>query len=205
MGHVALGVTLVRAAWAWWLLAVFYLVVVGAVRLTKRFVLLSVSIALALLAFLPSSNVILDRLTSTASDAQSDTSFRFRFGQYGELLPGLVRDVVGQGLGSAGSAGRSLNDTVGGFRDLDSTYLEAFRSFGVILGGLVIAVTIAAIIGSSPRTHRLMGPYAALATVWLVMFLGNYLTSAVGVLVAVTLASCLLQSDEQPAVESAST
>jgi len=143
-GYVALMLSLVRASWvAWGIAVVVYGLYLG-VRAGRRFLLLVVLLAAAVVPLATVDevrDVVLPRAL-TFSDMSKDVSLAERVTFFQSTAAVVLENPVGEGLGSTGAA-VGLRDEGGGERDFDSGLLDLFYSLGwpggaLFLGGLAM-------------------------------------------------------------------
>lgn len=188
VGYLAFGLTQVRAAWVVWLVAVAMLAARRRVRVLRVAVVIVALIGLAQFSA-PIRKTIGDRISGTVASGTSDESFvgRLRFQQ--RSFPDTLRDPVGRGLGSSGTATRLGGSTTSAraFADVDSGYLESLRVFGLVPGIALLASVLYACVRAWRRTRN-ADDFACRASAFLVavpvgMVFGNFLVGVAGAVV----------------------
>lgn len=139
-GYVALMLSLVRASWlAWGIAVVVYGLYLG-VRAGRRFLLLVALLAAAVVPLVTIAevrDVVLPRAL-TFSDMSQDVSLGERLSFFQTTVAAVMDNPVGEGLGSTGSS-VALRDEGGGERDFDNGLLDLFYSLGWPGGALFLA------------------------------------------------------------------
>jgi O-antigen ligase len=160
---VAIGLSLVRAAWLALLLAVVLLVVARRLPLAR---VVGGSVALALLLAVaggPVADAITNRATETAEAGTQDDSLGDRVAFQASVAPQALRDVVGQGLGSAGIASRLADDQASVVTSFDSGIFETLYTLGSIPGLALLATAATVAVRSFRRALRRSAEEAFLA------------------------------------------
>jgi hypothetical protein len=185
-GVVAFGLSLVRTAWLGYVVALVSLLSPGRVRLLR-----SAAIGLGLPALVlvlyggPVAAAITRRLTATTTNATQDESLLDRVSFYSAQLPQVLRDPVGEGIGSVGVATKLSNDgNLGQEGNFDGGALELLYTFG--LPGLVFLVATTLAVVAAWRAARQLGDLekamaAALVGLLVQLPLSNPLTTPTGV------------------------
>jgi O-antigen ligase len=185
VGCVALGLSQVRAAWLTLAVVAVLLVARRLLRLDR--LLLIVGVLAAALLLLPESltDVVTGR-AETLESADSDVSFVARVNFYSHVLPQVLADPLGGGMGSSSP-------------DNDSSYLEILRSYGGICGAILLVGLLWVVLATWWRTRRDGGPPQAWATFLVVlpldMALGNVIQSVTGAITWLTIALCAAGSE----------
>ena len=137
-----LGLTLVRSAWIALAVALLALLVTSPRRIGARVALAgAVSVAAVLLLFSGTqfASTIGDR-AATLGDLSSDTSAQARVATPSLLVPALIREPLGVGLGAAGEASRLGSG--GGLRAPDNALLSVIYQSGAVGLILVLAALV---------------------------------------------------------------
>lgn len=190
-----LALSLVRSAWLGCLVGL--LIVLAAGRSRERMTALVAVGVLAVAALHvsgPVQAVIAERI-SDSREGTGDDSFQGRLYRHETVLPSLVDDVVGTGLGSAGGGGLGRGGP-SGIDDLDSGLL----AFGVALGLPAAAVALGAVAYASFAVTRAglrrdalpIGVVAAGVALLSQMVAGNVLTGVTGMTFYLLWSSALL-------------
>ena len=143
---VAFGLSVVRTAWLGYVVALFTLLAPGRTRLLRSAV---VGIGLpALLLVLYGglvTEVIASRLTDTTKSGTQDESFTDRVEFYRTVLPQVLVDPVGEGVGSTGVATKVGNAGELGERgNFDGGALEILYVFGLPVGlAFLVSIVLA--------------------------------------------------------------
>ena len=189
---VCLGLSAVRAAWVMLALTIVLLIVTGSVRRSWVAALILLGIVGTLLVPPAVSAAISDRADSIGAGS-SDISLAARLELYSNVVPPLLSNPVGSGLGFVGAGVRSTGESgAAGFADTDSTYISALRLFGpvfalAILLGL-IAISLRAL-AAPGRLNRPSGLAAFAASLVAVFLLGDMLSGVTAFVVWLVLAS----------------
>ncbi|HET7458541.1 MAG TPA: O-antigen ligase family protein [Gemmatimonadaceae bacterium] len=131
VGYVALMLTLVRASWLAWAVAVLLYGAYLGLRAARRFLFVVALLAVAVvpLATIPQvAEVVLPRVL-TLSHVKGDVSYGERLSFLRRTIAAVVDNPVGEGLGATGSS-VALRDEGGGERDFDNGMLDLFYSLG---------------------------------------------------------------------------
>jgi hypothetical protein len=186
---VGLLLSLVRAAWGSWALALVMLFVWSNVRQKVVFATTALAAILVItpaIAFSPLGETINARF-ATLSDTSSDTSYLERVDLYRRFSSTALSSIAGVGLGRTGVISARLSgqspDAVDSTNNIDSGVLEIFYTFGVL--GAVFLVMFGSIYVTSWPDRR--NPYGVAAMVVAIscaplVFFGNPLTGASGML-----------------------
>ena len=192
VGTVALGLTMVRAAWLGLAVGLLVLLVVGSGATRRRLAAAAAAVGAGVMAMSahPQMGPLLnERLTSLANVA-NDTSAIERWQNYA-LLGSIANDhVFGQGL----AVGQTFTEADGQHRAIDSGLIEIVFALGVpgatLYLGAIGAIAVAALL-TSVRTGRLVGPVAAAMAIGASSLSGQTTVGVVGVLFFVSLAVVL--------------
>lgn len=144
---VAFGLSLVRTAWLGYLVALFSLLAPGRGRLLRTAVLgLGLPALLLVLYGGPVTKAITRRLSNTTASGTSDESFVDRVSFYGGVLPQVLSDPVGDGLGSTGVATKVGNDgRLADTGNFDGGALEILFVFGLPVGLVLLTSVLLAV------------------------------------------------------------
>lgn len=174
---VAIGLSLVRAAWIALLLGIVLLVasrrlpagrvVAGAAALT----------ALLLVAGGPITGAITDRASQTAEAGVQDNSLGDRLEFQAGIAPQTLRDVVGQGLGSAGVASRLAGSDASVVTSFDSGLFETLFTLGSVPGLMLLAALVTSAARCWRRVRRESAEHAFLAAPFLALIAGLVFTN----------------------------
>lgn len=183
-GLMCLALSMVRTAWLATLLGLVFVMTAGRsrARVTALTALALVAVAILQVSG-PVEQAIVDRIDESREGSQDD-SFVARLALHEEMVPALVDDVAGRGLGASGVAAR-LGDATTGIVDLDSGLLD----FAFTLGLPAALFALAAIGMGGAELARTglrrgvlpVGVVAAGLSVLLQMLGGNTLTGIGGV------------------------
>jgi hypothetical protein len=136
-GYAGLALSLVRAAWIAWLLGVLVVLVAGRPRARTTAVVAVTLITVGALQISgPLQRVVADRIDETREGEQDD-SFVARMDLHQEMVPRLLDDVVGHGLGTTGTAS-TLTAGRGDLAVLDSGLIDFGYSLGLPIGLLAL-------------------------------------------------------------------
>ena len=188
-GTAALGLSLVRTAWLGFAVGLLAFAAAGRLRLLRAAVV-GIAVPLLLLSYVggPVRDAIMERVDKTAAEGGSDESFLARLDFFTEQMPLVLRDPVGIGLGAVGTATKLSNDQgqLGQGSQFDSGIIEVLYSFGSVLGLVLFAVTVHAVVVGWRRASRGSDVERAMivAVVGLLvqMPFGNILVAPTGVL-----------------------
>jgi hypothetical protein len=201
---VGLGLSLVRSAWLG--LAVALLAVVSGRQsrsLRRTLLLVAVPAVALLMTGGPVSEAVNERISASVEKGDEDLSLLERADLYAELGPVVVRDLVGQGLGTTGVSTKAGNDgDLGEHGDLDSGLLEYLFVFGLPVGLAALVATTVAAVGAWRRGRRGSELDKACAAAALGIFVqlpfGNALVSVSGLFFWLLLGA-LSSRDDDPA------
>lgn len=186
---VGLLLSLVRAAWGSWAIALVMLFFWSNVRQKIAFAATALAAILVItpaIAFSPLGETINARF-ATLSNASSDTSYIERVDLYRRFSSTALSSIAGVGLGRTGVISARLSgqspDAVDATNNIDSGVLEIFYTFG-LLGAVFLAMFAAIYVTSWPDRSN---PYGIAAMVVAIscaplVFFGNPLTGASGML-----------------------
>lgn len=186
---VGLLLSLVRAAWGSWAIALVMLFFWSNVRQKIAFAATALAAILVItpaIAFSPLGETINARF-ATLSNASSDTSYIERVDLYRRFSSTALSSIAGVGLGRTGVISARLSgqspDAVDATNNIDSGVLEIFYTFG-LLGAVFLAMFGAIYVTSWPDRSN---PYGVAAMVVAMscaplVFFGNPLTGASGML-----------------------
>jgi putative inorganic carbon (HCO3(-)) transporter len=154
VGFAGLGLSLVRAAWIGWAVSIVVLLArrpKAGRRLGAR--LVAVPVILLVLVGGPIEHTVVKRLTQSASNGTQDVSLTARISEYETYIPLILRNPVGEGLGSTGTStklshGGQLSSTTGNF---DGGFLVIGYNYGLI-GSLIILAALGWAISTCRRT-----------------------------------------------------
>ncbi|HET6566628.1 MAG TPA: O-antigen ligase family protein [Rhodothermales bacterium] len=145
-GYISLLLTLVRAAWGGWLIALAFLAlrVRGSAR-SRLFVFLLVGVGLSVPLVLinaPMSERVTNRM-GTVGNIGEDGSFQARLDLYARASPRIATSLIGEGIGSYGTAAKL---STGSAVNFDSGVLQIPITLGwlgtfLYIGGLAIMVS----------------------------------------------------------------
>ena len=185
---VAFGLSLVRTAWLGYVVALFALLSPSRARLLRS---AAVGIGLPVLLLVlyggPLTEVIASRFVDTTASGTQDESLSDRTRFYRTLLPQVLADPVGDGLGSTGVATKVGNaGTLGAGGNFDGGALEILFVFGFPIG-LAVLVSIALAVRSawksaSTRSDLEKSMAAAVVGLAVQLLLFNPLTTPTGIL-----------------------
>lgn len=137
-GYAGLALSLVRAAWIAWLLGIVVVLVTGRPRARTTALVAVALITVGVLQISgPLQRVVADRIDETR-EGQQDDSFVARMDLHQEMVPRLVDDVVGNGLGATGRASALDADGPGDLAVLDSGLIDFGYSLGLPIGLLAL-------------------------------------------------------------------
>lgn len=186
---VGLLLSLVRAAWGSWAIALVMLFFWSNVRQKTAFAVTAMAAILVIapaIAFTPLGETVNARF-ATLSDTSSDASYLERVDLYRRFSSTALSSIAGVGLGRTGVISARLSGQSPGAVDsntsIDSGVLEIFYTFG-LLGAVFLALFAAIYVVSWPDRRNPYGVAAmtvALSCAPLVFF-GNPLTGASGML-----------------------
>jgi hypothetical protein len=151
---VALGLSLVRAAWLALLLVLVLLVVARRLPLTRVLAAAAALAAVLAVAGGPVTDAITDRASDTAAAGAQDNSLSSRLAFQSRIAPQALRDVVGQGLGSAGIASRLADEDQSVFVSFDSGVFETLYTLGSLPGLALLGAAVTAAVRSWRRALR---------------------------------------------------
>lgn len=186
---VGLLLSLVRAAWGSWAIALVMLFFWSNVRQKIAFAATALAAILVItpaIAFSPLGETINARF-ATLSNASSDTSYIERVDLYRRFSSTALSSIAGVGLGRTGVISARLSgqspDAVDATNNIDSGVLEIFYTFG-LLGAVFLAMFGAIYVTSWPDRSN---PYGVATMVVAIscaplVFFGNPLTGASGML-----------------------
>lgn len=186
---VGLLLSLVRAAWGSWAIALVMLFFWSNVRQKIAFAATALAAILVItpaIAFSPLGETINARF-ATLSNASSDTSYIERVDLYRRFSSTALSSIAGVGLGRTGVISARLSgqspDSVDATNNIDSGVLEIFYTFG-LLGAVFLAMFGAIYVTSWPDRSN---PYGVATMVVAIscaplVFFGNPLTGASGML-----------------------
>lgn len=186
---IGLLLSLVRAAWGSWAIALVMLFFWSNIRQKVAFAATALAAILVLtpaIAFSPLGETINARF-ATLSNTSSDTSYLERVDLYRRFSSTALSSIAGVGLGRTGVISARLSGQNPGAIDatnnIDSGVLEIFYTFG-LLGAVFLAMFGATYVTSWPDRSN---PYGVAAMVVAtscapLIFFGNPLTGASGML-----------------------
>lgn len=188
VGASCLGLTLVRSAWIVLAVALVFLVLRGWIR-PERLTALVVSLAMALTVFGTAASPVVERFTSSTSSGSQDVSFQARLSFQTTYLASTLLDPVGTGLGSTGTAARRDQGGDQAFVNTDSGYLELLRTYGGLIGSLLIVSIVGTCWAMAVRRAQWWEGSAAFAfAVPVQLVFSNVLVGVSGVVLWVALA-----------------
>ncbi|MFV0458029.1 MAG: hypothetical protein ACK5MT_04540 [Actinomycetales bacterium] len=144
VGYIALGLSLVRAAWVAHLVALLVLVLARRVRLVPLLVSAAAIVSLTLLIGGPVVDAIAGRVENTVADGSQDQSLQSRMSLQGALADQLVAAPWGEGLGATGLATQLGADAGPQLQNVDSGIFETMLTLGLLFGGLLLLATFLA-------------------------------------------------------------
>jgi hypothetical protein len=202
VGALGFTLSLVRGAWAAFALTLLLLARRGQLGLGRLLLVLLLPPLLLVAVGGPVQDVVLDRVERSAQSGTGDESLGARLSFYAETLPVVLREPVGAGLGSVGTATK-LSNTQGRLTDtgnFDSGVLEFVFVLGLPAGGLLLGLLLLAV-GSAWRRSRHLDTFdqaCAAASVGIVLQLVfvNVMTSVTGVFCLVLVGHLLRQEPE---------
>ncbi|WP_432573415.1 hypothetical protein [Kineococcus sp. SYSU DK005] len=203
LSAVGIGLSLVRAAWAGFV--VLLLVLVTRMKKASAAVIAATALLLVVMAALggPVYDAIAERFDTSVQSGSSDVSFTERLAFHVEMLPVILADPVGQGLGASGVATKLDNAGDLGTRgDFDGGALQVLFAFGPLVGTAVLVTVLLAVLAAWARSREQEPLFkvcaaAAVALVSQLVF-GNPFTSVSGVVLWVVLGVVARdRSDEQ--------
>lgn len=155
-GFVALGLSLVRTAWLGYIVALFSFLSPGRLRLLRS---AAVGVGLPVLLLVlyggPLTEAISKRLSATTASASKDESLVDRLEFYRALLPEVLTDPVGNGLGSVGVSTKLSSDgKLGNLGNFDGGALEVLYTFGLPVGLAFLAATVLAVVAAARVAKR---------------------------------------------------
>lgn len=186
LGLVALALSLVRAAWIGLLVGVWAL----CFRLPRKvlaWILLDVALLTVVILAVPQvQDLVLGRFTTSVDSGSHDESFTARLAFHELMLPVVLRDPVGSGLGASGVATKVANGgALGTSGDFDGGALQVLFTFGAVIGP-VLLIVLMWVVARTWRRTRGGAPFeaacaAALIALIVQLAFGNPFTSVTGV------------------------
>lgn len=186
---IGLLLSLVRAAWGSWAIALVMLFFWSNVRQKVAFAATALAAILVItpaIAFSPLGETISARF-ATLSNTSSDTSYLERVDLYRRFSSTALSSIAGVGLGRTGVISARLSgqnpDAVDATNNIDSGVLEIFFTFG-LLGAVFLMMFAAIYVTSWPDRSNPFGISAMVVAVSCgpLLFFGNPLTGASGML-----------------------
>lgn len=187
LGLASFGLALVRSAWFGFVVALVLFISRSRAHGLRAALVVAGAIVLVVSVGGPVQQAVSERLTQTVSSGQEDQSLGQRLEAYTTLLPAVARDVVGQGLGSTGTATKLSNSAreLGSSGQIDGAGLEVLFAFGIGVGTAVLVSIVSAalaVLRQSRRRGQLDKAMAgALLGLLVQLFFGNPLVSVSGV------------------------
>jgi hypothetical protein len=183
-GYVCLALSVVRSAWLACLLGLLIVLGVGRPR-AKTTALLAIGVVtIGLLQMSgPMQTVIAERIEESR-EGRKDDSFVARTALHREMVPALVDNTVGHGLGATGVASRVGEDGAG-VAHLDSGLIDFTYTLGLPAGLLVLGALTSGSLALARAAKRRdvlpAGLIAACVSLFAQLAAGNTLTGVGGV------------------------
>ena len=150
----ALALTLVRGSWAALGVALVVVWIIAPARIGRRILLVGVLGVIAFPLFIagnPNAHRVTKRAT-TFSNLGTDTSAQARINTPKQLVPVLVHNPLGQGLGTAGEASRV--GTKSQLRNTDNALLSLLYQSGPVGFAMVMAAYVLGLISVARNLRR---------------------------------------------------
>ncbi len=206
-GFLALGLSLVRAAWIALAVAVAALINNNRIRVATAIVVVAVGLV-GLFAFGGSiTTSVTSRVDNSVSAGSGDESLNARLEFQGSILGPTLSDPIGEGMGSTGAALRTNGDAFVGGTDkrranFDSGIFENATVYGSVLGFVLffwlIAASVAAWRHSRKGAYEIAFCASAITMLVVSMFATNTIQNAPGFLLWVLLAVAARSGGELP-------
>lgn len=191
LGLVALALSQVRSAWLITTLALVLLTWRGRARVMAG-IRLTVTLVIVIAALGGPFLLSIEQRAQSISSGSSDASLTARVAFQLNVLPGLLRDPSGAGIGATGAGSRQFDQS--SFANTDSGYVSLLKSFGNCFTILFTLILIVALFSFYRRARRTSALVTALAAVSLLvpvgMLFGDVMTSVSGVFTWLGIALC---------------
>ncbi|CAA9221705.1 MAG: hypothetical protein AVDCRST_MAG50-619 [uncultured Acidimicrobiales bacterium] len=187
VGFVGFGLSLVRMAWVGFAVALLNVVVRGRAHGLRTVAVIGVAVVALLSLGGPVKDVVTERFESSVSSGGGDFSLGERVAFHVRVIPTVITDVVGGGLGSSGTATKLSNADakLGNTADFDGGALELLFTFGIGVGGALLVSIVGAVLAvlrlSRRRAQLDKAITAAVLGLLVQMLFGNTLVSVSGV------------------------